>query len=101
MLDPQMRQREEAFKAMLLSWFTIGGFIRAGLALSTLILVLGLTPNLERIMSSDQERRELLSELPLIVLGCVAGGFGALILGMAIALVGGWLITRANAKRKT
>jgi hypothetical protein len=94
MLDPDMRQREEAFKATLLSWFTLGGFLRAGLALSLLIAVLGLSPNLPRILNSPSERKEFWTELPWLTLLALGGGFGALLLGMGIALIGGWLITR-------
>jgi hypothetical protein len=98
MYDPEVRQREEAFKAVLLSWFTVGGFIRAGLAVTVLIVGLGLLPNLPRILNTPGERQEFVSELPLLLLLGLAGGFCAILLAMAIAAIGGWLITRGNKK---
>ena len=96
MHDSEMRQREEASKAVLLSWFTFSGFLRAGFAISLLVLGLGVLPNLERILSTPPERQEFVAELPMLLLLAVAAGSGAILLAMGIALIGGWLITRGK-----
>ena len=100
MLDPDLRAREEAFKNALLALFTVGGFLRAGFLLAVLITALGLAPNIERIMASDVERAEFWTELPWLTLLSLAGGFGAVILAMLVAVIGGWLINR-NQKPPT
>jgi hypothetical protein len=96
MYDPDLRAREEAFKNTLLSWFTPGGFLRAGLSVALLIMGLGLAPNIQRILSSDVGRHEFAMELPWLILLSLAGGFGAILLGMLIAVIGGWLLTRGK-----